>query len=340
MLSLKDGWSRDLKYLKESSKEREEKQVCLFHILECAVCPSLLSPEVTSPPTTQLPHTSLPHSTTPMVCAPFTIHMCASGMLMCSWVNGDFVTHVEVKQWWSGFGQAIWSEAGGSGNLFKQWAFTNVSHTHRLRTLGGVNEEGEKTTEQGSWSMCIWCPFTVKTNAIFNVILGISHVWSSQCVCMHNKEKRLLKLCTVCVCHICWTPVEVHSEKKSVKAAVPQGITAHTHADTNTLLFSLKHLGILCCCAGKSRFPSTKTIFHLIDGTQLFVYSLLHSITSSLVCLTFHTHDLIFCLVALQICKLMPQLSAEAACGVEFIKPPCPLRVCVCTSQNIGIPGK
>lgn len=127
---------------------------------------------------------------------------------------------------------------------------------------------------------------------------------------MHNKEKRLLKLCTLSAC----LPYAEHQLRYTVKRRVCNLLSLrhpckHTHTHR---LFFFKHLGILCCCAGKSRFPSTKTIFHLEDGTQVFVYSLLHSITPSLVCLTFHTHDLIFCLVALQICKLMPQLSAEA----------------------------
>ncbi len=161
--------------------------------------------------------------------------------------------------------------------------------------------------------MHIWCSFPVKTNAIFNVVLGICRV-CSKFVCMHSKEKRLLKLCTLSACLSYAERQLRYTVKRRVCNLLSLGHHCkhtYTHTHTHTLFF-LKHLGFLCCCAGKSKFPSTKTIFHLEEETQIFVYSLLHSITPSLVCLTFHTHDLIFCLVALQIRKLMPQLSAEA----------------------------
>ena len=135
-----------------------------------------------------------------------------------------------------------------------------------------------------------------------------------------------------------------------MKPAVPRGLGTQTHTNTHTnrlLFFFFLSSSILGVCGAalanqdsqvpKQIFPFWKT------RRMLFVYPPASSITLSLVCLTFRTHDLIFCLVALQICKLMPQLSAEAACGGEFIKPPClnpPANVCERTSQNDGIPGK
>lgn len=188
-----------------------------------------------------------------------------------------------------------------------------------------------------------WWSFTAGITTMCIVIICIYRPICLGLINLHSciiKKNCLLKVCTLCFCCRLSTVWGTQQKEECVTCRFPK-VPVHTltYACTNTLLFSLKHLGLLCCCAGKSRFPSTKTIFHLEDGTQVFVYSL-HSITPSLVYLTFHTHDLILCLVALQICELMLQLSAEAACGVEFIKPTCPLCVYVCTWQNDGIPGK
>lgn len=47
-----------------------------------------------------------------------------------------------------GFGGEIWFEAEASEELFKHQAFTNVTHTHRLRTLeafiGGLKRTNQK----------------------------------------------------------------------------------------------------------------------------------------------------------------------------------------------------
>lgn len=138
------------------------------------------------------------------------------------------------------------------------------------------------------------------------------------------------------------THLRYTAKRRVCKLPCLRGISAqtHTYACKHIVVFPQTSwdLKLLCWQIKTPKHP--KTIFHSEDGTQVFVYSLLHSITPSSVCLTFHTHGLIFYLVALQICKLMPQLSAEAACGVEFIKPACPpARLCVRTSHNDGIPS-
>lgn len=172
------------------------------------------------------------------------------------------------------------------------------------------------------------------------LFLAYISVWFSKCVCLHNKEKHLRKLSTrsKCVCH----QLRYTAKRRVCKLPCLRGISAqtHTYARKHIVVFPQTSwdLELLCWQIKTPKHP--KTIFHSEDGTQVFVYSLLHSITPSSVCLTFHTHGLIFYLVALQICKLMPQLSAEAACGVEFIKPACPpARLCVRTSHNDGIPS-
>ena len=180
--------------------------------------------------------------------------------------------------------------------------------------------------------MRIWCSFTAKTGSIFTVILGIS-------LCLFDelnvfaciiKEKHLLKLCSLSVCHMPNTSWGNTARRGEWNLLFPEASVhkhTQTHTQTDYCFFFFLSSSILGVCGAalanqdsqvpKQIFPFWKT------RRMLFVYPPASSITLSLVCLTFRTHDLIFCLVALQICKLMPQLSAEAACGGEFIKPPC-----------------
>ena len=120
--------------------------------------------------------------------------------------------------------------------------------------------------------MRIWCSFTAKTGSIFTVILGIS-------LCLFDelnvfaciiKEKHLLKLCSLSVCHMPNTSWGNTARRGEWNLLVPEA-SVHKHTQTHTqtdycFFFSvLEHLGSLWRRAGKSRFPSTKTNFSILE---------------------------------------------------------------------------